>query len=143
MLEEEEKFQISIERTFILLQTSNWILLCLSCGVTIGLLLTLKFNGSFLSFLTLMIGMGLFVALFCYSMFYVKNSLRNLCFHLALVVIFFLLQVTVYLMLIINPSLFQRLFTSDAYSLFQTYNTSPILFLAATFVATVKWRITE
>eukprot|EP00826_Nyctotherus_ovalis_P019222 TRINITY_DN1588_c0_g2_i3.p1 TRINITY_DN1588_c0_g2~~TRINITY_DN1588_c0_g2_i3.p1 ORF type:complete len:144 (-),score=7.10 TRINITY_DN1588_c0_g2_i3:128-559(-) len=138
MLEEEERFQVGIERIFVLLQMCSWILLGLSCAITIVLFFSLQFDGNMSVFIVLMAGMGLFLVLFCYSMFHVKNSLRNICFYIVLVIAFLFAQLAVYIALLINSSVLERLLTPSSFSLLQTYKMLAILLFAANFFATVK-----
>eukprot|EP00826_Nyctotherus_ovalis_P036280 TRINITY_DN3202_c0_g1_i6.p1 TRINITY_DN3202_c0_g1~~TRINITY_DN3202_c0_g1_i6.p1 ORF type:complete len:150 (+),score=22.43 TRINITY_DN3202_c0_g1_i6:147-596(+) len=137
MLEEEEKFQISVERTLRLLQWCTWILLGLSGAIGVALLFSLQISGNVIEYLVCIGGVCLFIVLLGYSTLNLDNSLRNLCFHLAIALVFLCLQLTSFIILLVNSSSLGKLFRPEALTVLDSYKLIVIAVLLATFIVTV------
>ena len=104
MLEEEEKFQIGIERSYKLLQLFNWVLLVFAVVVSMFLMFALQIGNSVFKCLTLICVMCFFIVLLLYSSNNLSNSLRAISFHLAYLLLFLLFQLISIIGLLINFS---------------------------------------
>ena len=140
MLEAEEKFQMSVERTFKILQWLNWILVGLSGGIGVTLLFSLQITENYLEYFICIGAICLFIVLLGYSTVNLNNSLRNLCFHLTLVLIFLCLQLSSFIIMLINTAGIEQLFRPEALNMLGAYKLIVILVLVLTFITTVHFR---
>ena len=137
MLEEEHKFQRSVDYTLKMLQVSNWLLFSLSALITIFLIFSLQIGTNFIKSLTFIFSMCLFICLFSYSAYNLRYSLHDICFHLVLVTIFLFFQIFALLGMLVNFSSFERMLKSNSLTILNQYRYLMYFIVLTNFVATV------